>query len=322
MVFDYLPMLHHVFYVPALVAGLALLGTAFAGRRTSLWFLYAWIVGVVTPHLLAATKTPSATLIALPASFLLVGRLASEALERGGWPLRAWAGVTVVSLVHPVDVRTWGRGYPSPPVFGGVMWQSTWIIGHLVAALGLALALGALDRTTRWRGPVGLRVRALGSPRTLRVVASAGLVVLLMQGVHASWGVTRKNWPCRVAGLASFARRHLPDRAVLLFAIEDRGEHQEAMFLSGRTSYQLRGRPIDDTARQASPRGRDSVHHQRRADTRAGDLPGRPRGPNDLRVAGPLVSPRIEGAASSPQDPEVIRNRLDRLLLVGWVALR
>jgi 4-amino-4-deoxy-L-arabinose transferase len=250
VVFDYLPMLQHVAYVPALVAGIALLDTAFARRRTSLWFLYAWFVGVVAPHLLAATKTPSATLIALPASLLLFGRLVSEALERGGWPLQAWAGVMVVSLIHPVDVRTWGRGYPSPPVFGGVMRQSPWIIGYLAAAFGIALALGVLDRARRRGVPVGSILLALGSPRTLRVVASAGLVVLIMQGVLASWGVTRKNWPCLVPGLDSFARRHLPERAVLLFATEDRGEHQEVMFFADRTSYQLRGRPIDDTARQ------------------------------------------------------------------------
>jgi 4-amino-4-deoxy-L-arabinose transferase-like glycosyltransferase len=250
VVFDYLSMLHHVFYVPALVAGIALLGTAFARRRTSLWFLYAWIVGVVTPHLLAATKTPSATLIAMPASFLLVGHLASEALERGGWPLRAWAGVTAVSLLHPVDIRSWGRGYPSPPVFGGVMWQSSWILWHLVIAFGIALALGVLDRAMGRRDPLGSLARAVGSPRTLRIVATAGLVVLAMQSAQASWRVTLRNWPCRVLGLASFARRHLPERAVLLFAIKDRGEHQEAMFLSDRTSYQLRGRSIDDTARR------------------------------------------------------------------------
>ena len=59
-----------------IAAGVALLGTS-AIRRPGgcpLWFLYAWLFGVLAPHAISATKTPSATLIAMPAAFPAPGR--------------------------------------------------------------------------------------------------------------------------------------------------------------------------------------------------------------------------------------------------------
>ena len=78
--FDYLITLYQGFYTPMIAAGVALLGSALATRRMPLWFLYAWLFGVLAPHAVSATKTPSATLIAMPAAFLLLAHLIAE-----GW---------------------------------------------------------------------------------------------------------------------------------------------------------------------------------------------------------------------------------------------
>ena len=58
-----------------------------------------------------------------------------------------------------------------------------------------------------------------------------------------------------VAELADFATDRLPSRAVLLFDGPDRGEHQLAMFLLGRTCYPLRGRSADAVARSVAAAG-------------------------------------------------------------------
>ena len=77
--FDYLIRIYGVFYGPILTAGLVFIGKAVPGRHRGLWITYAWGLGVVVPHLFAETKTPSATLIALPAALLLLGHLIAEA---------------------------------------------------------------------------------------------------------------------------------------------------------------------------------------------------------------------------------------------------
>src|SRR5262249_49955929 len=71
--FDYLVNMYGVFYTPALVAGMVLAGRALSGRHAGLALVYAWGLGVVVPHLLVVTKTPSATVIAMPALLLLLG---------------------------------------------------------------------------------------------------------------------------------------------------------------------------------------------------------------------------------------------------------
>src|SRR5262249_55785707 len=87
VVFDYLIAMHGHFATAILAAALAMLPTAVKQRHAGLWLTYAWLAGVLLPHLLATTKTPSATLLALPACTLLVGALVSAATRGERWPL-------------------------------------------------------------------------------------------------------------------------------------------------------------------------------------------------------------------------------------------
>ena len=93
VVFDYLIAIYGVFYTPVVVAALAMLGKTIAGRHMGLWLSYAWILGVMTPHLYAVSKTPSATVIAMPACFMLLGCLVAEASRGKVEPLAALAGI-------------------------------------------------------------------------------------------------------------------------------------------------------------------------------------------------------------------------------------
>src|SRR5205807_1761825 len=127
-----------VFYTPVLVAAVVLAGKAVRGRHAGLWLVYAWGLGVVLPHLFAVSKTPSATVIALPAFLLLAGHLISEAWRGEPWPLAALAAVLAASVVFPGVIRNPGHGYPATRVFGGVMRQSLWVVGQVAGALAFA----------------------------------------------------------------------------------------------------------------------------------------------------------------------------------------
>ena len=217
LLFDYMVFLHGVFYTGTVVAGVVLLGKALAQRHTGLWLLYAWALGVVLPHLLAPSKTPSATVIAMPPLLLLLGSLVSQVWKRDRFALAGLLGIMVMSLIFPAVIKDPGYGYSSPRVFGGVMWKAMWVNYQVAGALVIAGALRTVDQ-------VIANVPAPGEARVRRCLQGAALAfslaVLAWLGVttvEAAWRVTDQNAgdPTSVA-VGEFARQHLPDNAVLL----------------------------------------------------------------------------------------------------------
>jgi len=250
LLFDYLIAIQGLFYTPVLVAALALLGQAVVQRHTGLWLSYAWALGVILPHVFAVTKTPSATLLALPACMLLLGRLVAEAFRGARWPLAALTGILVMSLMFPVVITEPGRGYPPSREFGAIMMESIWIIWHVTGALGIAAVLAAAWQWLPW-------------PRTSRMLAGAArafcacaMVWLCSQSVRAAWRVTEADVNNSAAvELGEFARAHLPENAVLLCQISRGNEHLMGMFYTDRTCYPLQLKRLDETARQVQAAG-------------------------------------------------------------------
>ena len=256
LVFDYLITLYNAFYTPLIAAGVALLGTAMARRRLPLWFLYAWLFGVLAPHAISATKTPSATLIAMPAGFLLIGHLIAEGWRGRPRALATWAAILLVEAIRPSPIGRFGRGYPAPPVFGGVMLQASWVFEHLALALAVVAAIEAISWWMARTKRSGTSDPGTRWTRTLRIAALASTLIVGLRVAKTAWDVTEgsENRPF-VAELAKFARDRLPKEAVLLFDGSHRGEHQLAMFLLDRTCYPLQGRPADEVARQVRDAG-------------------------------------------------------------------
>jgi RNA polymerase sigma-70 factor (ECF subfamily) len=250
VLFDYLVGIYGVFYGPVLVALAVLLGRALVRRHTGLLLVCAWGLGVMLPHLFAASKTPSATLLAVPAFMLLLGFLIAEASRGERWSLVALTAVLALSFVFPAVIKGPGYGSPVTRAFGGVMRQALWVVGQVAGAL----AILALAGVAAWLA--GKRLPASG--RAVRYLRWAAVVfcgcVLVWRGidtVKAGWRVTERdvNDPaCEDVGL--FARDHLPENAVLLCEETRGAEHLTTMFYADRTCYAVAAEGHDDVARR------------------------------------------------------------------------
>ena len=82
IVLVYFPMLYGVFCIPMGIATLILFWKLFSEGNIGLTLTYAWGFGVLIPHILAVTKTSSATLIGMPAFLLLLGEVIDRYLLR------------------------------------------------------------------------------------------------------------------------------------------------------------------------------------------------------------------------------------------------
>jgi 4-amino-4-deoxy-L-arabinose transferase-like glycosyltransferase len=250
--FDYLIAIYGVFYTPILVAAVVLVGKAVGRRHTGLWLMYGWGLGVLLPHLFAVSKTPSATVIGMPALLLLLGYLVAEAWRGERWPLTALTAILFLSVVMPAVIKNPGYSYPSSRGFGGVMRQSLWVLYHVAGALALAAAVAI--------GWVLLRRRLAAVGRYVQAAALlfcvCGLIWLGVRTVSAAWGVTSRdvNDPHSVE-VGQFARDHLPDNAVLLCEERKGYEHLTIMFYADRTCYALESRAPDEMARRVVQAG-------------------------------------------------------------------
>jgi 4-amino-4-deoxy-L-arabinose transferase len=251
LVFDYLIGLYGVFYGPIVVASAALFASAVARRHAGLLLVYAWGLGVILPHLAATTKTPSATVIAVPPLLLLLGQLISEAWrsatesDRSFWPLAVLTGAMAMSLIFPAVIPAPGYGYPNPRVFGALMGRSMWLIYQVAGALVIAGAL-MLERLV----PGNDRLRRYFR-WTAFAFSAAVLAWLAIDTLKAGWRVADRNAgdPASVE-VGEFTRNDLPENAALI-CLEGRGyEHLAMMFYTDRTCYSLGHGDLDRTARR------------------------------------------------------------------------
>lgn len=103
VVLVYGPIVYSVFYLPTCFATLVLFWKLFSEENTGLTLVYAWGFGVLIPHLLATTKTPSATLIGMPAFLLIFGeavwRMVVWMRARGTLAFRGGISIVAIGLI-------------------------------------------------------------------------------------------------------------------------------------------------------------------------------------------------------------------------------
>ena len=100
--FDYMPLFYPMFYAALVAAVLCLLVVMFRRWQLAELFVLAWGIGVIVPHTLAETKTPSATMIAVSPLLICLAAVISRAWQRRDWVYTAiWAAgmlaITVIS---------------------------------------------------------------------------------------------------------------------------------------------------------------------------------------------------------------------------------
>ena len=252
LVFDYLVAMYGVFYAPILVAAVLLVGKTVSGRHTGLWLVYAWGLGAILPHLFATTKTPSMTVTAMPALFLLLGCLLAEAWRGRPGSLAALTTVLALGLIVPAIIREPGYGYPHTE--GAIMRQALWVIEHTVGALATAAILVAFCFLFPKRLPA---VASRYLKWTAQGFCVCALGYFMYEYALAAWRVTDRdvNDPYSVA-VGEFAKGNLPETAVLICQETKPGEHVAIMFYAHRTCYPLkRGEKLDAISQQVVAAG-------------------------------------------------------------------
>jgi len=240
--------MYGLFYTSLLVAMIVLLPEVLGKRPLGLCLVYAWGLGVIVPHLLAVTKTPSATLIAMPAFHLMLAAFICQALGGKRGPLVALTAVLAMSFLVPAVINEPGTGYPSR--FLGFLHQASWVFVHLEAALigiGLSAGLAAVLPKPGFGVVFGSRVLRLGSI----VFCVSVLTWLSAATVNSAKLITDKNkadLACFEIG--AFARRELPVNAVFLCEEAIGGEHLTLMFYSGHSSYALARGAVEEQCHQ------------------------------------------------------------------------
>lgn len=247
VLFDYMIAINGVFYTPMLVAAIALFPKGILERRAGYWLVLAWTAGVVAPHVFAVTKTPSATLLALPANLLLLGFLVASAsrLERGS--LIALTVILLMCLIVPPIVRPPGHGYPHLSGFGGVMRQALWVVVHLGVALSVMTLAGVIGLAFQilLRLEQNTLLRWVG--RVMFLFCVGVLIWLSYQNLSAAWRVSSVdlNDPAAVE-IGAFVQTNLPENAVLLCEQRKGYEAIALMFYTDRTCYPLGTRNHDE----------------------------------------------------------------------------
>jgi 4-amino-4-deoxy-L-arabinose transferase-like glycosyltransferase len=244
LVFDYWVQVFHVYYPAVLVAAIVVVIRAWRLKDARLWFLVAWAVGVLIPHLVATSKTPTATLIGWPPFWVMFGYLVSQATRGCGMSAGAWAATMVLPLIllQRGHLPTGGWGYPAIRGFAVIMFEQIWVVWYVLAAL----CVGVLAALGKWR-----RLRL-----SLCVVAAASMLILSIQ----FWSDSRPRgygllcWDVRNVGknepafpqIARLARR-LPREAVFIVDEQLKLENKTLQFYARRSCYPLRG-PWQDVA--------------------------------------------------------------------------
>ena len=253
VVFDYMPYMHRYLYTPILVAFAALLPRALRSGNIGWILVYAWFCGVVAPMVAAGTKTPSATLLAVPPACILLALLIDAGLDfdfaRARKPLSAWFAIAVVSVAWPASILPFGKG----PIEGASLWtlpmRSPWVMGHFL----VAILLGSLVATAL------NRARSAGiahSGRRLKVLAAIATSILVAMNFVDAWRVAGWNRKVPdVSGMAQFVTAHLPANAVILFDGRDSGEPQMLMFATERPCLYPRDRKLADVAAETVRNG-------------------------------------------------------------------
>ena len=236
--FDYMPLFYPVFYAALVAAVLCLLVVMFRRWNLAELFVLAWGIGVIVPHTLAHTKTPSATMIAVPPLLICFAAIISRAWRpRRNWIYAAiWcAGMLAITIVSGGRSLVRGRDqFDGLKKFAPFIETNFWIVEQLIG-FGVLLAVFAgvytlvrQDTARKWIR-IGLRTVALL------------LALFYVRGyVHAAYSVTERN--ARIPLYEQSGprlQREMPENACFFLDDQRVGAHFDLMYYADRSTYQI-----------------------------------------------------------------------------------
>ena len=234
--FDYMPMFYPLFYVVLIAAVLCLIVIMFKRWNLTELFVLAWGIGVIIPHILTQTKTPSATMISVPPLLICLAAVISRSWRRGDWIYTStWSAAmlssAIVSTERPL-IRSRDL-FTKLKTFAPFIESNFWIIEQLIVfgiLLGILLGVYMLVRQyelQKWIW-VGLRIGAL--------LVALFYVGLYVQEAHK---VTERNLSVPLyERVGRHLQRDLPENACIFLEDYRRiGAHLNLMYYADRSTY-------------------------------------------------------------------------------------
>ena len=247
LLFDFLPRLFDMIWPLGVCASVLAIVRALRTRDLRLAAIVLWWFGALVPHLLAASKTPSGTLVGWPALALLIGWLVNDVVNRRGPAVGAMLACLLASFAWPLDLpRSAEVGYPPGYWFGLLAVRNQQVFWHILIGL-----LGALIFNR-------LRLRDQEWKIANTIIASFSLWVICTLG-YGTWRITTVGRPTVAFPELRAVVEKLPENTVILLSNRTRSEHLIAMFWARRSCYdvpesnwqsvidgirEMRGRPL------------------------------------------------------------------------------
>ena len=235
--FDYMPLFYPVFYAALVAAVLCLIVVMFKRWRLAELFVLAWGIGVIVPHTLAETKTPSATMIAVPPLLICLAAVISRAWQRRDWIYTSiWiAGMLVITIISGGRTLVQSRDqFDGLKKIAPFIRTNFWIVEQLIG-FGVLLAIFA---------GVYMLVRHRNVQRWIwfgfRTVAL--IIALFYAGryVHAAYRVTERNSKVPLYEQSGPRLQHeMPENACFFLDDERVGAHFDLMYYADRSTYQI-----------------------------------------------------------------------------------
>lgn len=97
--FEYMPLFYPFFYAALFAFVLCLIVVLLRRWKLPELYVLAWGIGVIVPHTLAETKTPSATMIAAPALLICMAAVISRSWRRKDWFYTSIWNASMLSIV-------------------------------------------------------------------------------------------------------------------------------------------------------------------------------------------------------------------------------
>ncbi len=245
--FDYMPLFYPAFYAAVIAAVLCLIVVLFKRRKLPEFFVLAWGIGVIVPHTLAETKTPSATMIALPPLLICLAAVISRAWQRKDWLYTAiWsAAMGSITLISGGRSLVKSRDqFDKLPEIAPFIRTNFWIVEQLIG-FGVLLAVFAggyllihhISQDT-------LEGSAMQSQKWiwhgLRTAAFLLALFYTFQYLNTAYQVTERNYATPLyAKSGPRLKRELPENACLFLDHERVGAHFDLMYYADRSTYQI-----------------------------------------------------------------------------------